>query len=82
MILPILSVITLANRGCERRKSAFLMTDHSLVRQKGPFLGADLRCGQRRAEGGSRARSGTGAARSAASTARTNPLTRPSTRLN
>ena len=37
---------------------------HSLVRQKGPFLGADLHPGSQGAEGGSKARSGTGATRS------------------
>ena len=52
----------------------------SLVRLKGPFLGADLHPGSPGAQGRSKARSGTGATRSEASMARTHPLTRPSTR--
>ena len=54
--------------------------NHSLVRLKGPFLGADLHPGSSGAQGRSKARSGTGATRSEASMARTHPLTRPSTR--
>jgi hypothetical protein len=54
--------------------------NHSLVRLKGPFLGADLHPGSPGAQVGSKARSGTGATRSEASMARTHPLTRPSTR--
>src|SRR5271165_3317351 len=54
--------------------------NHSLVRLKGPFLGADLHPRSPGARVGSKARSGTGATRSEASMARTHPLTRPSTR--
>src|ERR1700745_2195958 len=45
------------------------------------FLGADLHSGLLGAQGGSKARSGTGATRSEASMARTHPLARLSTRL-
>ena len=53
--------------------------NHSLVRLKRPFLGADLRRVMQGAQGESKACSGTGATRSEASMARTDPLTRPST---
>src|SRR6478735_2117394 len=53
--------------------------NHSLVELKGPFVGADLNYPVPGAEGGSKARSGTGATRRETSMARTNPLTRPST---
>jgi hypothetical protein len=56
-------------------------TINSLVRLKGLFLGADLHSGLLGAQGGSKARSGTGATRSEASMARTHPLARLSTRL-
>src|SRR5260370_29843706 len=54
--------------------------NHSLVRLKGPFLGADLHPGSPGAQVGSKARSGTGATRSEASMARTHLLARPITR--
>ena len=44
-----------------------------------PFVGADLNYRVPGAEGGSKARSGTGATRRETSMARTNSLTRPST---
>src|SRR5260370_42357702 len=47
---------------------------------KGPFVGADLHSGSPGAQGGSKARSGTGATRSEASMARTHPLMRLSPR--
>src|SRR5260370_41658985 len=54
--------------------------NHSLVRLKGPFLGADLHPGSPGAQVGSKVGSGTGATRSAAIMARAHPLTRPVTR--
>ena len=65
---------------CRRRSTIIVVIEHSLVRLKGPFLGADLRSLPPGSQGGSKARSGTGATRSEASKARTHPLTRPSPR--